>query len=51
MKNIIDRLIFLIFIILISPYLFITGGLARIIRFHNYTIAVGTNDVPKRYYY
>jgi len=51
MKNIIDRLIFLIFIILISPYLFVTGGLMRIKRFSDYTIAVGTKKVPKRYYF
>ena len=47
----IGYLLFLSLIIIISPYLFITGGFARIIRFYKYVIAKEANKEVDTYNY
>lgn len=42
---------FILMIIIISPYLFISGGLQRIIRFYQYVSANVHEKRPKKYYY
>ena len=51
MKKKLDIITFVLFILLISPYLFITGGIVRIKRFYHYTIAKAEIKTPKRYYW
>jgi len=50
-KEYLSFMLFKLFIIIISPYLFITGGFARIIRFYKYVIAKEANKEVDTYNY
>ena len=51
MKRKIDLSVLIVFILLISPYLIITGAFVRIKRFYRFTVDTTEKRTPKRYYW
>ena len=49
--SVFDIMVYTIFLIIVSPYLFATGGISRIKRYHRYVRARVHGDEPKKYYY
>jgi len=49
--KILDIPILILFVLIISPYLFLSGGIERIFRYIRYVIDVGHKQEPKSYYF
>ena len=51
LSDIFGYILFILFLIIGSPYLFISGGIVRIIRFYGYVKNKVHDKIPNKYYY